>query len=774
MRNVCYAVLFLAITFACSVSAVEGISVRAVPTFECCSIYVKGMKIAPSALKVRYRKLGAPQWQNAHQLVNTDDYPVARGSLFNLQPGTDYEVEVAGGGGDIVGRVEFRTWSDDVTISKTVKISEANPTGGPFLIDRGGSAGGWVRYVGDGKSVIDGGTADIEALLIENCGYVILENLIIRGGMRHGIRLKNCNNIRIINCDIAGFGRVGTHRTDLDGKYYDKAGKAINYDAGIYVDLAQDVVIEKNYIHDPRNHANSWYYSHPAGPTAVYMRARGGIVLRYNDFVGSVQHRWNDVIEGHGNGKPDGGFNRDSDIYGNYLVIGNDDGIELDGGQCNVRFWGNKIENTLCGISTAANLRGPSYIFNNLVANLGDERGVAGSCVKNGGGTTYSKGRSYFYNNTFFSNGKGIAAVGYGRDNNRGEYLATSRNNILAVTSYGISNRNDLKGCDFDYDYFTTPYGTAGIYSLPAGFEKHGIKGKLPFVDALRGDFALQENSAAISGGVAVTGLSAATHMGCVRPGESALMPKRNGMIIPQVAQMVFSVTGKGDDVLSQNLNVAFAGFTGSKHCRILKNDAFDWLEVTPADAQIKSGDSVDLKVRVLEQHIKDGGLIPGAFIIKLDSGESFPVSVFVKARSRGLNMSFNAAECEGADQFKVIAGSDSKPQHVEFFADTPRVVGKKSLKIKVNAPASGRYDIAALIKCPEPAGNHDSVFLSVNGSKLKMTGIMAGNFWHWAPLGGKVELRKGENVIEIMPREDIYLSRIKIGAQAVLTGEKP
>ena len=72
------------------------------------------------------------------------------------------------------------------------------------------------------------------------------------------------------------------------------------------------------------------------------------------NFVGSDEHRWNDVIESSNNSAADGGFFRDSDISGNFLAFGNDDGVELEGGGMNVRFYRNKIEGTTCGISTGA------------------------------------------------------------------------------------------------------------------------------------------------------------------------------------------------------------------------------------------------------------------------------------------------------------------------------------------------------------------------------------------------------------------------------------
>jgi hypothetical protein len=94
--------------------------------------------------------------------------------------------------------------------------------------------------------------------------------------------------------------------------------------------------------------------------------------IRYNDFIGGDVHRWNDVIECQGNGNPVGGLYRNAEVYGNTLALANDDGIELEGGEINTRFFGNRIENTLCGVSSGCCTRDPSYIFNNLVWRSGD------------------------------------------------------------------------------------------------------------------------------------------------------------------------------------------------------------------------------------------------------------------------------------------------------------------------------------------------------------------------------------------------------------------
>ena len=73
------------------------------------------------------------------------------------------------------------------------------------------------------------------------------------------------------------------------------------------------------------------------------------------------------------------------------------DSTELDGGQMNVRFFGNKAENFLCGVSIAPCVQGPSYVFRNLFVHLGDYYTGVGNGVKAGG--NISKGKTFIFNN---------------------------------------------------------------------------------------------------------------------------------------------------------------------------------------------------------------------------------------------------------------------------------------------------------------------------------------------------------------------------------------
>jgi parallel beta-helix repeat protein len=770
-----------------AVDAQDKPTLRLVPTFECCSVYVEGTTLGPEALKLEYRSSNQTNWEQAHALVNSDNDAVPRTSLVDLSPDTAYQVRILDQHGKLIVTDTFTTWSSQQHIAKTITLTAAEVATSGLHITDSGTAQGWVRYVGDGKTVLDVDMKANAAIHVDYAQYIILENLILKGGQRHGIHLDNSSNIIIRNCDISGYGRVGTQRFDLDGKYYDENNKAINWDSGINIDLSKRIVIEYNFIHDPRSTANSWFYSHPSGPNAIFLRTLGQVVIRYNNLIGSNQHRWNDVIEGYGNGKFDGGANCDSDIYGNYLAFGNDDGIELDGGQCNVRFWGNKIEGTLCGISTAANVRGPSFIYRNLVVNLGDERASAGSAVKNGGGDTYTHGISHFYNNTFYTRGSGIRAVGYGKDDNRSMFFGVSRNNLLALSSNGINDPHAPKPCDYDYDLFATPQETAGRYDIGRPMEQHAIMAPAQLRAPLAGDMRPTATSPAVHAGVLIPGFSTGFSsgdrptIGCFQVDGSATVPGRDLPIEADRQQLDMTVFDSEQNAHAPQVTIHTDRLKAPIGYRIQKNSAFDWLEVTPQTGTFKPGQTQVLTVKVNKTLLPSHGLFPGVFIIKLDDARSLPITVYVKYAGPQFSFSRKAKDCEGADAFTPEAG-DEKPvdgdgQGLWFCGQASRVLGTRCLTLNVNVPQSGDYYLHVRVNCPKPGGHHDSAYLSINDEPARQVGVAPGDYWHWVGITGKsqtVSLVKGNNRIRLYPREAIWIDEIQVNTLPLLVGENP
>lgn len=376
------------------------------PTFNSCSLELDTPSPIPG-LRIEYRRKGQIKWTPVQFLPYYKDQPGYRTSLSRLEENSTYEYRVLING--IPQNLDqFTTWKSEVPIAKTVVL---NPQKYPIRITEKGSEDGWIRYTVPQGTVLEnrGGAPTI---LIEGASHVILDGVVMKGPNIHqgAVNVKNSDHVRIQNCEISDWGRVGVMRFDLKGKPA-VGDEIINFDGAIKVQQGSScVVIERCYIHDPAGRTNSWRYSHPSGAEAVVMyKPEHSTVLRYNDFVGGGDiHRFNDAVESFGNFDKDGGFNRDADIHGNFLIFCNDDCIELDGGQRNVRCFGNRFESALVGVSIQGCMMGPSFLYDNVFSGLGDEFGRKGMNIKTGSGAHGPEARSYITDNYFGHQGSGI------------------------------------------------------------------------------------------------------------------------------------------------------------------------------------------------------------------------------------------------------------------------------------------------------------------------------------------------------------------------------
>ncbi len=658
-------------------------SLELYPTFENCSFYFipdTQYDVTPcwntdSIIRVQYRVTGTEEWMSAYRPVYDSNKQQFRGSLFHLHENTSYDVVVCSrneNGWQPVASGSFMTWQDNPPLKKTLKLSllGAYKAGQPLVLNAmKGTADGWIKVVGD-VPVNAGSSAD-NAINITNCEYLILEGFTVKGGRINGINIdQSCRNIRIIGADISEWGRIPVDQVYLDDKtnypsskyknydatYLDSRKELIRNDAGIcIVTTANDesrtrfnFVIERCYIHDQNGYANPWYgtrlfgtgagvpfnFKHPQGPHAMYVRSAGSVVVRYNDFAGADIKRLHDACGGMDNGKPLGGWYRDTDIYGNYFGFGQDDGIELDGSQMNVRLYDNRIEQFRCGVSAAPCLAGPAYLIGNIVADLGDSERDHGAAMKNGGGDTYSKGLIHYLHNTIYVDASCIASVGYGSDSNQGMFQGFTRNNILYCTvknnNYGgncIHETATHPNCSYDYDFLTNSKqsGRQGVVYVQApNSEQHAIKGDPAFTDLDHRVFTLTPNSPARGQGQYLDGISDTLHpdMGAFAYGETTLYPKRPLPVEADKYQLrinpngyaCFTLTSISDDDLS---------------FRICSNKEMQtWLTTDQSDSCLLAAGAttnVILHAEVTSDYTK---LPKGVIFVRFNNGYSIPISI--------------------------------------------------------------------------------------------------------------------------------------------------
>ena len=748
---------FLLSIFALWCLNIYGAELKTVPLFHSCSVYWDGeSKEAPV---MEYRRTDAKVWLRAANMVNSPDYPVWRASLLQLEENTSYKLRLSLKD-KVIAENTFTTWSPEIKIGSTIKLPQ-----GAAKIDVKGSPDAWIRIVLPEEG-LDGGDKEEAAILFDGAEYAFIENASIRGGRRHAIHIKNSSNIRIINCDVSGWGRPNNKRHVHRGMFVDDRKSIINYDAGVFIDLSSGVVVERNYMHDPRGGANSWLFDHPAGPCAVYVHAKDSTVIRYNDFIGSDRHRWNDVIEGVRNGFPDGGFARDADVYGNLMLLGNDDGIELDGGQMNVRVWGNQFEGSLTGISTAPCIRGPAYIWNNLIVRLGDEDGVGGQGFKNGY-TFCGQGMIYAFHNTLLCK---TALSPFGKGDGPRRYIAT-RNNVFD-NAHGVFPMSQVaEKCDFDYDLYWSSYEdirerTAERLNA-SGLEKHGLMAEPIYMNATAGDYRLAPQSPGYDISETIPGLE--NFSGA--PGIKGDIPQRPTALKLSLKHIDF--IEQDTDEVKMSISIAEGA---EKRFRILQNTALDYFEVSPSQGVLRSGEPLELKVKLLRKD--ENKRFKGAFVVKLDDGFSRPVTVY-----SGQDAEFNIA----ADTPGVIAllnpenaqnnsyeTTDFEGRRAMLLKGENRKLNEdKTAEFRFSVPEENWYYLAICFRPLTPYSSLSSIFYKVNDGEFGMSLMRYSSDWCWAGLTNRnirqrgwfipMKLAKGEHTLTVSAREDIAVSALAI-----------
>lgn len=465
---------------------------RIVPLMESASITLYNQTENASA-DIQFKAQNDTQWQLGLALQWEPIQGALSGSIVYLKPNTQYEVKVSlSENGVLLSEEQYsfttRAESPPIDPDKIYYLSEIYQGGQLDIEALGieGNANGWAKIIGDGVT-IQAEEGDKSAVYIGRQNYIILENITTKGGFRYGIHGYKAHHVWIKGANISEFGRVATEYRK--GKGYETINNTglINYDSGIYLERTGVVVIENSEIHSPNGKANSWEYGHPNGPNAFQIWGyhdteayRGQYIVRNNRFYGTPEKRFNDVIEGRSNFKRSGAFVRDSAIYNNYLAYANDDLIEIDGGQANVLVYNNEMTQGYCGISTAPNMIGPSYVFHNYIHDLGDERGREWAAIKMGGIMSKPAGLTNVFENLVVTNRNGITAS---RVNSDSTLWVNAKNNIIIMRNYAHQ---------VGYSIYDTQKYSASVYNNNL---LYNLKAQRPIYDATETDNFINSDS---------------------------------------------------------------------------------------------------------------------------------------------------------------------------------------------------------------------------------------------------------------------------------------
>jgi hypothetical protein len=416
----------------------------AVGTFESLGLYFR----SPDAgeVGVRFRVAGETAWRQGLALWRDNKEGEYRGSIVELKPGTDYEVQLLAGGRTVA--LAAHTRGDTFAVGKTTTVPPGDSYD-PIEITESGTPEAYhlVTVTGGQRSTIDvANTAPV--ILTIDADYVIVRGLELLNSGQHGILIrKGHHDVIVEDCHIAGWGRVGGSSM---------SGSPGNMDSGIMAeDSTRNLVFQRNLIENPRGSSNDWRYGHPAGPQAISVRrSLGGNIIRYNTIRATDEHAFNDAIGGGPNFSADGNMNRDSDIYGNYVSNVWDDAMEIEGANANVRIWGNFIEKTNVFLGTATVSRGPMYIFRNVFgeSRRNPETPLGSNVIKVGDRGEFGGGRRYVFHNTVLQPRGAFNAYSGAADP-----VAYSRNNVWDVPGMLVQDRlpSEYPKSDFDYEVYT-------------------------------------------------------------------------------------------------------------------------------------------------------------------------------------------------------------------------------------------------------------------------------------------------------------------------------
>ena len=430
---------------------------EAVTTFECAGISWK--TAFESSCNVKYRPESGLEWKTGTDLVFDSRDGEYRGSIIGLTPGTAYEAELTAGRSK--SKLNFITRSDKFPVGK-ITLLKGGESDSTVIITASGTPDAYHLVTVQGSPTV------LNLKNVYKCGieidadYVIVRGVEIRNAAIHGIMIRrNRHDIVIEQCHITFWGRIGGPHT-----YGNFEGSS---DSGIYGERGcGNLTIQRNLIEDPRGASNDWETGHPDGPQGISLtESSGGNVIRYNEIISTEDHGFNDGIGGSNNFSFTGNMNSDSDIYGNIITNCWDDAIECEGGNTNVRIWGNYIHLFYNGIATASTSKGPIYIFRNVSgeSRAGHSNTMGGAFLKTGERNEFGGGRRFVYHNTILQP-RGVFNVFSSHVNPN----CVTRNNIFDAPGRLATDNEKEPASDYDFDYFSG--NTRGRTAL----EEHGIK----------------------------------------------------------------------------------------------------------------------------------------------------------------------------------------------------------------------------------------------------------------------------------------------------------
>ncbi|QDS96922.1 hypothetical protein HG15A2_01810 [Adhaeretor mobilis] len=445
--------LVLALTFSLShVKAIDSITAGSLtapfPTFENLSFEweFSGDDNNNASVDIQYRPVGSTTWSQGMPLRRVEGgtnnnaggqswTTKYSGSLFGLDPGTNYEVQLDltdPNGGSQQQSINVGTRAlPDFTQGTLVELA---PGFHGELVVESGTPGNPMIY----RSQQFDNPAQFSSIDLQGKSNVIIMGLEVNSPNGHGIKANGASDFVIARNTINARHGIRALSDATNGYIVDN------------IVQGQTVWAENSLGASGNNVGEGIEISGP-GNVIAYNTVRG-----FRDNISTLE------FEG---GTAD---QRSIDIHNNEILVAGDDGVEADFTQGNVRVYENRITDAFIGISTQPTLGGPTYIMRNVMYNVtsvpfkpnrfstGDVI-MHNTVVKVGSGLFTNSGNEY--SNALFRNNLAIGGVDVG-----------DINGYSAGNSRPADLRNCDGSCDYDYDAVgittaASPINSARIYN---------------------------------------------------------------------------------------------------------------------------------------------------------------------------------------------------------------------------------------------------------------------------------------------------------------------
>jgi len=326
-----------------------------------------------------------------------------------------------------------------------------------------------------------------------------------------GIEIDNAAYVILDGLDVGFFGN---YCISIEDSAHCVVRNSLIHNArnGLRVNgyAAGENLIDNNELYDTAIWDWPWKMvkGHDPEGCAISITAGRGNVYRNNRchgfFNAIVPSLWGQLY--------DESYNPDMDVHDNVIWETGDDGLEPEGACVNQRYWNNRAEDVLVGVSLAPITVGPCYFIRNTVYN---HHLTAVKLDSN------SSGPVLLYHNTLvttvhntdhYSYRENVNAIGVSGTYHNHTY----RNNIIQGTDYAYCDWLETSpvGLDMDYDNLYTTHAThfvmiyqqryANLAALQQGtqLEQHGMSEAAGFADLAGGDLTLTGTSPLIDQGV--------------------------------------------------------------------------------------------------------------------------------------------------------------------------------------------------------------------------------------------------------------------------------